>query len=723
MKVRKLLLLAGLLALSAPLAARVERGAAYREAYVPERDTTTTFGERLTWTTNVVDWALLAPNLGLEIDLGDPLRVSQPSLLFNFKYRIDNHAVGSVADGKVLDYRNPFTFWNGRLELRRHFRVSERREQRRGLARPALGIVNALSGKERTKERTDRVVESTARQHPEWVEGRGYAGFFAEYWNYTLNTKLDLLDHGKLKTGQAMVLGLSGGYDFPAYNWNQKHFVQLQVGASVGVMYAPHDVYDVDPATRVATLAKAKQKSVLPMVTELRLALNYRKRDIRRKYWRMKDDVYLQNIRANTEINTMADSIRNAFSTGVHLFIDVPALDKKGRVAKPLTKREVVDEICRQTGMQLDYNSFYDYDEKIFPIKKLDEYSIGYRFKKKQETFSQKDSYEDVNIRFRVQLKGRTEAEAEKEKLLAAIRKYRDEHDGEVPVIYGRAKRNSGDRTAFERPIARQDVINLFSKIYGRQLDKGLFQEFSIRKAAGVYEPVADKDMTAPTLYAVRIVYHPQVEISYDNDEVLALFKAEFRFDNYGKNMYELVNGHEIVYEEKWNGTKSKAVKRTVTPQDIVESLRQDGINGITVEMVTVADQTDLVMDKRYHAKVNLQAGYQADVVYMITDTEAKTRAEKAQADIMAPWIARKQFPEAHAARRADGRFDLSPEQVRRLFSEAVGYDFQGYQFLDYGLETEPQKMADGRYRAVAKVQLHYTTQIMNIPYYIVEKK
>ena len=63
--------------------------------------------------------------------------------------------------------------------------------------------------------------------NPAMFTGRYYVGAFAEYADYQFNTKFDLLKRGSLKDGKALVLGLSGGYDFPAFSYNNNHFFQF----------------------------------------------------------------------------------------------------------------------------------------------------------------------------------------------------------------------------------------------------------------------------------------------------------------------------------------------------------------------------------------------------------------------------------------------------------------------------------------------------------------
>ncbi len=671
------------------LHAGVTRGTTYKTAEPADNDTVIKASERLSWETDLVDWAFLMPNAGLEIDLGDPLKVSSPSLLLNLRYSLNS---------KV-----DFPMLNVGMEYRRHFRVSDPPQQRKGLARPFGAIVDWLRGAERTKASRQKAQESSVKGHPEWIKGRAYAGLWADYMTYGVDSPLDMYgDEDKIADKGSVAFGLSFGNDFPAYNFNNRYFLQFQAGMKLGALYTQMEKWR-------------------PAVA-LRAALAFRKTDIRRKYWTMRQEIIEVNITRNKEMSRQADSIRENFSLNTNIFVEVDELDKDGNIKSPVTKRQVISEIERQTGYEMDPDRFFEYTEGLFPIKKLDEYSIGYHIVRGQETFTQEATTEDVTIRFRVQMSGRGAALVKKNKLVAAIRKYRDEHGGSVPVIYGRDAKNSGDRTKFENPIRRRDIVKLFTDIQGEQLDPNLFKEFWIRKAQGVYEPVKDEDMNKPTLYSVNIEWHPQVKLNYDEDDVLALFRADFRFDKFGRDLYDRLNGQEVAFSEKWDGNQERLAKRKVTADDIAAQIKAKGINGVTSDMIKVPQTDRLVLNKKYPAKVNLVAGYQATVLYSVQDGESERLAKAAQKDIIAPWIAAKQYPQITAKRGEDGNFDIDRQQVIDAFSKSVGYSFTPAQFVDWG-DEQPTVMPDGRLRKTVKIQLHFTTPIMTIPYYIIEQE
>ena len=131
---------------------------------------------RITWWTQLSDWALASPNLGFEFDLKSPERMLGQSIsLF-------------VRDGDDSQYRLWRNAYNGadlstfglRLDYRWHF---------------------------------------TLHRHPERYNGRFFAGPYIAYSN--------LMDRSNV--------GLSTGYDFPGLSFGNRHFLEFQLSALAGV--------------------------------------------------------------------------------------------------------------------------------------------------------------------------------------------------------------------------------------------------------------------------------------------------------------------------------------------------------------------------------------------------------------------------------------------------------------------------------------------------------
>ena len=605
-----------------------------------------------------------------------------------------------------------FNYWSGRIEYRWHFRFLEHKGQRKGLSRPALWIQEKLSGRQRSSEAMARAMESSSLQRPEMIRGRHYIGIFAEYMNYTLNSKLDIIDRDKVKRGDAFIAGLSGGYEFPAF-YHNKHYWQFQVGANVGIIYANYDKYSLED--NVAKF-ESTQKRVLPMVTELRFALTYRKESISRKYWKPSNKAQLSNIAENRQMQSLIDTITDKYSTDLNIFISVPKVDENTmEIKSPIGKKDVISEIRRQTKLPLAAGNFLN--DTIFPIKRLDDYKITYRVKKAINKYSDElEDYTDVIFKFRVELEGRQEAEKQKESFVNAIRRYREEKG--MPVIYANAKKKSDNRNEIEGYIPFHEVMTLFSRIWGKTISLQQFKGVSERVGVGVLRPVDDKGINRRARYVIKLSFHPQVNFDYETEPTNSQFEIKFKGESSGLAMYNRINGQRLVFTRKWNGGNTFSPE--ITAQDIVDELKKNDIV-ITKDMVNISSGQNK-FNQRYTAVIYLQAGYVANISFIVQDKEGLQRANKDMNDKIKPWIAQKNWPEIiiRGESKNPSELNITEDQIITAFRKASGYTFYQYQFLDFCIDKQYQLMPDGRYRAYANVRLHQDSKdVMKVPYYI----
>lgn len=674
-----------------------------------KKDTLGSFSSRISVSTNFIDWALFTPNIGFNYDIGNQNLIGGQSIYFNFKYKSDTKYQNSIANGINIGTNNPFNYWSGRVEYRWHYRWNEHRAQRRGLTRPALWVENKVMGIQRSLEATARAMESSALRRPEIIKGRSYIGLFAEYIDYTLNTKLDFIDRNKVKNGYALVGGISGGYEFPAFYHNH-HYWQFQVGANIGAAYTPYDRYSVE--NNVVAFENSDKK-VLPIVTELRFAMTYRKESISRKFWQPSNKSRNANIAENREMQALIDSITDNYSTDTKIFITVPKADDDLNIKSPVTKKEVIAAIRKQTGMPLSANNFVN--DTIFPIKKLDDYTITYRFKKAVSKYSdEEEETTDVTIRFRVELAGRQEAEKMKQQFVEAIQKYRNEKG--IPVIYARAKAKSDDRNEVDGSVPMQEVMTLFSRIWGKTISLEQFKGVDQRLGVGLVRPVTE--INRRSRYVIKMQFHPQVVLNYETDPVVSQFEVQFRGESSGLAQYNKINGHRLTFQRNFTGTDTFSPE--ITAKEIADALKKDGMN-VTADMIEISPGLNKFR-QRYSAAVYLQAAYVANITFVVND---RGGLEKSKADMnrkINPWIQSKKWPELIIRGESvnPSQLDISQKQILEAFTKASGYSFQEYQIVNYCIDNEYVLMPDGRYRAYARIQLHpENAAIIKIPYYI----
>ena len=678
-----------------------------------KRDTLGSFSSRLSISTNFIDWAIMTPNIGFDIDLGNQNLIGAQSLYLNFKYRPDPKYKTAIAPNVNIGTDKPFNFWSGRVEYRWHYRWNEHRAQRRGLTRPALWIEEKFMGRQRSLEATARAMESSTLKRPEMIKGRSYVGVFAEYMDYTLRSNLDIIDRDKIKDGYALIGGISGGYEFPAF-YHRNHYWQFHVGANVGAVYAPYDRYFTDKGNKVKFEASGSR--ILPMVTELKFGLTYRKVDISKKYWKPSNKINNSNIAENREMQALIDSIIDNYSSNTKIFIAVPKVNDDLTIKSPIGKKEVIKAIREQTKMPLAAGNFVN--DTIFPIKKLDDYTITYRFKKAINKYSDEvEDFTDVTIRFRVELAGREEAEKLKQTFVDAVQKFRNEKG--IPVLYAKSKPRSQNRNEIDGYLPMQEVMTLFSRIWGKTISLQQFKGVSERVGVGVLRPVPEKGLNKKARYTISLSFHPQVELNYDTDPVISQFEVQFRGEASGLAQYNKINGHRLTFQRDWKGGDTFSPE--VTANEIANALKADGISNVTPDMIEVNPGQNRFR-QRYSAAVYLQAAYVANVTYTVQD---RGGLEKAKADMnhkVNPWVQSKQWPEIIIRGKSQdpSELEISHDKIITAFRKASDYVFQEYHFLDFCIDDEYQLMADGRYRAYARIQLHpENNSVLKIPYYI----
>lgn len=95
-------------------------------------------------------------------------------------------------------------------------------------------------------------------------------------------------------------------------------------------------------------------------------------------------------------MQALIDTITTNYSTALNIYISVPKVDEKTLAIKsPINKKEVINEIRKQTNLPLAAGNFIN--DTIFPIRRLDDYTITYRVKKAINKYSEElEDYTDV---------------------------------------------------------------------------------------------------------------------------------------------------------------------------------------------------------------------------------------------------------------------------------------------------------------------------------------
>ncbi len=261
--------------------------------------------ERMSIRTNVIDWSLMVPNVGIEYDLR-PENWNRYAVNLNFRYRPKTS--GTFVRPVV------FNLFETTLEGRMYWR--ERRAESSGYLRRHIHWWDKLFS-----------CRTMVPSHPKWIFYRGAYLSYADYDFY-------LRDH-KGRDGEAIMAGLTWGFVKPFVAFQNGNSLDMEFGISAGVAYLRHDMYVHDNKTNSYPRMGHSDWHMLryPAVRDLHVAVVYRfgKYPIQKKYrWRygvdmdfraMKDSIY-NNRMAWRERQFVKDSLYRVVSRDFKILYD-----------------------------------------------------------------------------------------------------------------------------------------------------------------------------------------------------------------------------------------------------------------------------------------------------------------------------------------------------------------------------------------------------------------
>lgn len=202
----------------------------------------TKFIDRISIRTNVVDWLITVPNISFGFDLL-PGPYNNQSVLWGLKWNWNTYH-------KMPSYY-VFNVFDTRAEYRYHFRFTERQKGEKP---------NFFSLK---------------RAHPRpWLAH--YLGAYADFSTFSIKP-------GSMgRQGWQAGAGISYGIEMPLYQY-KTGAIDLELGASAGVTVATYNYYELTEGNTSYQLT-GEAFMVLPMITELRAVLSWRKHSVKDKY-------------------------------------------------------------------------------------------------------------------------------------------------------------------------------------------------------------------------------------------------------------------------------------------------------------------------------------------------------------------------------------------------------------------------------------------------------
>lgn len=204
------------------------------------------FKDRLAFSTNIINWAAMLPNIRAEITLSNPAYKPAYTLAVQAQWN------GSTNVKTDRDYQ--YRINDYRVEVRRYTRPST-----------LLSVSDNGSRKQRT---------------PKFWRAY-YVGIYAEYAKYNVIFKSGA-------AGSLLSAGLSGGWQIPLYAGRNGSGVDLDLGLSVGAVALKFDKYHQENGHPVINTDYTKYKDYkflhYPVVSEIRVGFVYRFNSVRNQF-------------------------------------------------------------------------------------------------------------------------------------------------------------------------------------------------------------------------------------------------------------------------------------------------------------------------------------------------------------------------------------------------------------------------------------------------------
>jgi len=503
---------------------------------VGTNNTRTRHRDRFTLSTNLLDWALVIPNIGIEYDLGNPQRMATQSIYLQLK----GSPTGQDYLKERLYNQDSYRFWDARFDWHFHF---------------------------------------SFHRHPELYPGRFYAGLYAEYMDYTMRTPLDLRYRDALKDGDALIFGLTGGYDFPGFSYHNKHLFQFQVGASAGIVRTEYDAYTDEGV--------GSYRSTFPMVSELRFALTYRTRSISRKYWQPNYARYRRIKAEDDKLQEQLDALQVEMETDpVTIYMKhAPGMDTV--FLEPLTLPQV------RRAFRIRFGTPYFRPERLqplynsvaFPITAPSEhYLVRYTIPVRSHDYDAEETEREYYFPFRVRFEGYDEAMDRQLSYNRALRNYYQNNGKRLPSMMVQAL----NRDEFVASPSVEDILKVLnSKWPESDLSRSEVTGVYFRQD-GEFQPIKEDEMTRRGTYAFELRFHSQVTESYDT--LTTRFNLEPFVEDEVQSMYESLlrasTTTEFYVPHTWrNGHEAK-----VTRQDVIKALEAEGYKGYSEDNIQVDD-------------------------------------------------------------------------------------------------------------------------------------
>lgn len=334
---------------------------------------------RLAFKTNVIDWALLAPNVGFEFDLS-----KSPYLYntLNFNLKSNWFTPHSSNIGIIYDYTI------GRIEFRHYRRPNQK---------------NSVStGEKMTFQQKMANLVSWSRNKPKHWRAY-YLGGYLDAGTY--NFKFSQTGY----RGKFVGAGFSLGFGVPIYEYSGGA-LDLEVGGSVGMICSLYDTYELNKLGGNYQYVKQDKISILPAVSEIRVALVYRFSSIKNKY-KYTDPRIAERKLERKQQKELEKKMRSMRSDSLKLVREMEKI-KKDSLENLIKEQKSVDSIAVGTSV--------NGEDKNVTVGKENKKSLFKRFSgkknKKEKIKSEEKTEQQIDEEVEVSGKNKNSAKSKEKK-------------------------------------------------------------------------------------------------------------------------------------------------------------------------------------------------------------------------------------------------------------------------------------------------------------------
>lgn len=229
-------------------------------------DKPVSFGKRFSFHTNLVDWGLTIPNIGVEFDFSGK-RTGHYSIAGHVKYRPNIlQGVNPIKTHSTVNPRFVFNVLQVRGEIRKYWRTFVYDEYEELTRDTTINFFSSFISYMRYKKL------SGARPYRARNWRAYYVGLYASADKFTYNFDAN----GRM--GSGVSAGLTAGYTFPMYPMRNGASIDLDLGLSVGARMQKYTKFKYDEETHCYVNRGFQDWEVVkrPVLADAHVSLVYR---------------------------------------------------------------------------------------------------------------------------------------------------------------------------------------------------------------------------------------------------------------------------------------------------------------------------------------------------------------------------------------------------------------------------------------------------------------